>query len=259
MRRYSRNLRMSIAIVAAALVFGICLIVAAKIISSARGPLNPEAITAELKELKKRINNIENKISKAGVAPERIEPPKPGSKKVEGVDTGNSPVKGNSGAPVLLVEFSDFQCPFSKRFYQETFPQIEKEYILTGKVKFAYRDFPLPFHPMAEPAAAAARCAARQNKYWEMFNKLAGNDSLDDKTIKRNAQEVGLKVKDFDACLKSPEIKEEIKKELSAAQKFGVSGTPAFFINGRLIVGAYPFEAFKQIIDEELNKAAGKK
>jgi protein-disulfide isomerase len=181
-------------------------------------------------------------------------PPQLGSQKVEGVTPGVNQVKGAANAPVLIVEFSDFECPFSKRFYRETFPQIEKEYISTGKVKFAYRDYPLPFHAQAMPAALASRCAGRSGKYWEIFDKFGKSDKLDQNTISMSAKEIGLEKDEFTRCFNDPAVKNEVKKDMADAAKFGVQGTPTFFVNGRMVVGSLPFEAFKQLIDEELNK-----
>jgi protein-disulfide isomerase len=178
-----------------------------------------------------------------------------GSQKVEGMTSGTSQIKGANNAPVLMVEFSDFECSFSKRFYQETFPQIEKEYISTGKVKFAYRDFPLPFHSQAMPAALAARCAGKSGKFWEIFDKFSHSDKLDQDTITMAAKEVGLDKDSFTLCLNDSKVKSEVQKDMDEGSKFGVRGTPAFFINGRMIFGALPFEGFKQVIDQELKKA----
>jgi protein-disulfide isomerase len=178
-----------------------------------------------------------------------------GLQKVEGVTPGANQIKGSASAPVLMVEFSDFECPFSKKFYQETFPQIEKEYISTGKVKFAYRDFPLPFHPQAQPAAIAARCAGKSSRFWEILDKFSKSDKLEQDTISMFAKEVGLEKDDFIRCFNDPAVKNEVKKDMDEGVKYGVQGTPAFFINGRKIDGAMPFEAFKQVIDDELKKA----
>lgn len=182
------------------------------------------------------------------------EMPQPGAKRVGGVSAGANTVKGKPGAKVLIVEFSDFQCPFSKRFYTQTFPMLEKEYIDTGKVKFAYRDFPLGFHPQAMPAAIACECAGKQGKYWQMFDKLSTTDSLETESLKKYAVEIGVDAQSFNDCLDGQKTKGDVDADLKEAMTFGVKGTPAFFINGRLIEGALPFEVFKKIIDEELSK-----
>lgn len=192
----------------------------------------------------------------AAQSPQRpqIERPAPGSKKVEGVTPAGNAIKGNPNAKVLMVEFSDFQCPFSKRFYQGAFPKIDAEYISTGKVKFVYRDFPLSFHKQAKISAIAGECAGEQGKYWQMFDKLINSSSFDVESLKKYAEEIGVDSQTFDQCLDNQETKEEVENDFREAQKFGVKGTPAFFINGRFVNGALPFEVFKKIIDEELSK-----
>ncbi|MEW5896813.1 MAG: DsbA family protein [Nanoarchaeota archaeon] len=162
-------------------------------------------------------------------------------------------VKGDKNAPVTIVEFSDYQCPFCQKFYTETFPQIEEKYIKTGKVKFVYRDFPLNFHQNAQKAAEAAECAGEQGKYYEMHNKLfeEGVDGGID-AFKQYAQDLKLDIAKFNQCLDSGKMKTEVQKDLQDGQSLGVSGTPAFFINGKEVVGAQPFSVFGQIIEQEL-------
>ncbi|MFH0874846.1 MAG: DsbA family protein [archaeon] len=164
-------------------------------------------------------------------------------------------VKGDKNAPVTIVEWSDFECPYCARFYQQTFGQIEKEYIETGKVKFIYRDFPLGFHVNAQKAAEAAECAGEQGKFWEMHDKLfeqgvsGGIDSF-----KQFAKDIGLDASKFNECIDSGKMASEIAKDTQDGQAAGITGTPGFVINGKLVVGAQPFENFKQIIDEGLAK-----
>lgn len=181
------------------------------------------------------------------------------SKKIKNITVGTNPIKGVASAPVLIVEFSDFQCPFTKRFYQQTFPQIDKEYIATGKVKFAYRDFALGFHQFARPAAILARCAGKQGKYWPMFDKLLTGDVLNNEVFKKYVQELNLNSNQCQKCQAMPEISNAVDQDIKEAVGFGVTGTPAFFINGRFVNGAQPFEVFKKIIDEELAKSTIKK
>lgn len=211
-------------------------------------------IVKQLSEVKNMLGQIKESGASRGEDEGRM-PPKPGTKKVEGVKAGTNPIQGEINAPVLMVEFSDFECPFSKNFYKETFPLIEKEYISTGKVKFAYRDFTLPFHLLAQPAAIASRCAGKKGKFWEFFNKLSSDPKLSQDAIDMSAKAVGLNKDELDKCLNDPQLKKEVQKDMDEAVKFGVQGTPAFFINGRLVGGAFPFEEFKKVIDEELNKA----
>ncbi|OGN14410.1 MAG: hypothetical protein A3J47_03150 [Candidatus Yanofskybacteria bacterium RIFCSPHIGHO2_02_FULL_43_22] len=169
---------------------------------------------------------------------------------------------GDENAPVVVIEFSDFQCPFCRSFWRDTLPLIKSEYIDTGKVKFVYRDFPLDFHPGAMPAAQASECAEEQDKFWEMHDKIfieqdkqgTGTIQFGVNELKKWASETGLKIGDFNSCLDSQKYAEEVKKDAADGRLAGASGTPSFFINGRLLVGAQPFSAFKSIIDEELSK-----
>jgi len=164
---------------------------------------------------------------------------------------------GNKDAKVTIVEFSDYQCPFCRRFWTDTLPSLKKEYIDTGKARFVYRDFPLSMHPAAQPSALAAECAEEQGKYWEMHDKIfaeqakqgEGTVSYGVTEIKKWAKEIGLSI---DQCLDSSKYQEEVAKDLADGTKAGVSGTPTFYVNGKVLVGAQPFEVFKQLIEEEL-------
>src|SRR3989344_1230452 len=162
---------------------------------------------------------------------------------------------GEENAPVTIVEFSDYQCPFCERFYLQTLDQLKKEYIDTGKVKLVYRDFPLDFHPNAQKAAEAAECAGEQNKYFQMHDKLFENQvALDTDDLKKYAKDIGLNTAQFNTCLDTGKMASEVESDYQEGVNYGVSGTPAFFINGKLIEGAQPFSVFKQAIDAELNK-----
>jgi len=181
---------------------------------------------------------------------------------VRDVSVDDDVVMGNKNAKVTIIEFSDYQCPFCRTFWKDTLSQIKKEYIDTGKVKFVYRDYPLSFHPMAQSSAQAAECAEEQGRYWEIHDKIFGEQekkgqgtvsyTLDE--LKRWASEIGLDVSKFNQCLDSGKYKAEVEKDFADGTAAGVSGTPSTFINGRLVVGAQPFSAFKAIIEEELKK-----
>ena len=178
--------------------------------------------------------------------------PTPPAGKVQ-VSVDDDAVKGDSDAKVTIVEFSDYECPFCGRFYSDTLPQIRAQYVDTGKVKMVFRDFPLSFHPNAQKAAEAAECAGEQGKYWEMHDKLFDNQqALDVASLKSYAQQVGLKTADFNKCLDDGKMASEVSKDSSEGASYGVQGTPAFFINGKLVSGAQPFAAFKAAIDAEL-------
>ncbi len=164
-------------------------------------------------------------------------------------------VKGDPNAPITIVEWSDFECPFCTRFYQNTLGQIQREYIDTGKVKFVYRDFPLNFHKNAQKSAEAAECADEQGKFWEMHDILfekgvsGGVDSF-----KQFATDIGLDTSKFNDCLDSGKMADEVLQDMQDGQAAGIRGTPGFVINGKGVSGAQPFENFKQIIEAELAK-----
>ncbi len=170
--------------------------------------------------------------------------------------------RGNENAKVVIVEYSDYQCPFCRRFYDDAYAQIKKEYVDTGKALFVYKDFPLPFHPQAEPLAESARCAGDQQKYWEMHDKIfieqgkqgQGTITTTVDDIKKWAGEIGLNTATFNSCLDSGKYKSIIQTSISEGSAQGVSGTPSFLIGkpdgtGQLVVGAQPFGAFKAVID----------
>ena len=170
------------------------------------------------------------------------------------VSTDDDPVKGSNDAPVTMIEFSDFECSFCALFYLQTLPQIEENYIQTGKVKFVYRDYPLSFHPHAQTAAEAAECAKEQEKYWEYHDKLYNNiNDLDNESLKQYAKDLGLDITQFNECLDSGKMASEVEKDFQDGASYGISGTPTFFINGVMVVGAKPYEVFQQVIEQELN------
>ena len=173
------------------------------------------------------------------------------------VQPGNSPAKGPKSAPLTVVVFSDFQCPFCQRV-EPTLTQMEKEY--EGKIRMIWKNYPLPFHQNAMPAAEAALAAEAQGKFWPMHDKLfANNTALDRPNLEKYAQELGLNMAKFKADLDSGKFKSVIEAESKEGSALGVTGTPAVFINGRKISGAYPFDTFKKIADEELAKKTSKK
>lgn len=172
---------------------------------------------------------------------------------IVGISIDDDAVLGDENAPVTIIEFSDYECPFCTRFYLNTLPQLKREYIDTGKVKLIYRDFPLSFHQNAQKAAEAAECAEEQGKYYEMHDKLF-DEGVDGgvSSFKQYAKEIGLNAEEFNECLDSGEMASEVQKDFQDGQRAGVQGTPTFFINGKILKGAQPFEVFKQIIEEEL-------
>jgi len=169
------------------------------------------------------------------------------------VGLGTIPPRGNPKAPVTIIEFSDYQCPFCKRA-EPTVEEVLKAYG-PDKVRLVYRNFPLPFHSDARPAAEAAGCATDQGIFWEYHAKLMGAKDLSAGSLSTMAGEVGMDKKKFDECVSAQKYKDAVEKDIQAGQEAGVNGTPAFFINGRMLDGAQPFEKFKEVIDEELASA----
>src|SRR3989338_2201069 len=160
---------------------------------------------------------------------------------------------GNNNAPITIVEWGDYECPFCGRFFSQTLPLIKTNYIDTGKVKLVYMDFPLSFHPNAQKAAEAAECAGDQGKYWQMHDKLFGYGVQGGiSTFKQYAQQLGLNTASFNSCLDNGEKSSEVLDDFQDGQLAGVQGTPAFYVNGVEVSGAQPFSVFQQIIDEQL-------
>jgi len=171
------------------------------------------------------------------------------------VSIQGAPVKGGEKAPVTIVEFSDFHCPFCKQVVS-TLAKLESRY--GDKIKLVFRDFPIDsLHPGASKAHEAARCADEQGKFWAYHDKLfAGPTNSSPELFNRFAKEVGLELAAFETCLSSGKHQAAIKKDIAEGQRLGVAGTPAFFINGRLFTGAQPLDAFVRVIDEELARIA---
>jgi protein-disulfide isomerase len=210
-----------------------------------------QAIQKDLQEIKTLLRNARG--GGAPAAPQNV---------VLNIDGGQ--IHGEKDAKVTLVEYTDFQCPFCGKYVHETFPQIEEEYIKTGKVKYVRKDFPLEsIHPNAFKAAEATRCAQEQGKGWEMHARLFNNQQqLAAANLPQHAQEVGLDTTAFQQCLDSGKYAALIRKDMSEAQGAGVTGTPSFFLglsdaNGtvkatRALAGAQAYSTFKAVIDELL-------
>ena len=166
------------------------------------------------------------------------------------VSVGDDSMLGNKDAKVAIIEFSDYQCPYCKRFHTEAFEQLKKDYIDTGRVSFVYRDFPLSFHQNAQKASESAECADEQGKFWEMHNAIFENqDNIAVSDLKKYAKDLGLDTNKFNDCMDLGRMEKEVKKDFADGSAAGVTGTPTFFINGKMLVGAQPYSAFKQIID----------
>lgn len=178
------------------------------------------------------------------------------------MDVSGDPAKGNPGAKLTIVEFTDYQCPYCGRHARSVLPKILKDYVDTGKVHYVVRDFPLPFHNQAMRAAAAAHCAGAQGKYWAMHDSMFGNQkTLGAKQLSEHAQALGLDVKAFDACVSAGTYTKLIQDNIAAGRKAGVTGTPSFVIGYtedggkkvkgvKLIRGALGYDTFQKVFDE---------
>ena len=167
--------------------------------------------------------------------------------------TPAEPAKGPTDAPIVLVEYSDYECPFCARA-QASVQQVLQTY--GDKIRHVYRDFPLAMHSNANRAAQAGQCASEQGQFWEFHDVLFENfRALGSENLQGYATELGLDLALFNSCLESGRHADGVNADLASGQANGVSGTPAFFINGRLLSGAQPFGAFKKIIDEELQNS----
>ncbi|MFK7802330.1 MAG: DsbA family protein [Anaerolineae bacterium] len=171
------------------------------------------------------------------------------------VSTEGDPFVGDPDAPVTIIEFTDFQCPFCARHHENTYPFLISNYVETGFVKYVFKQFPLNFHPEADEASEAALCANDQSAYLDMHNKLfetqqewSGNPAFLDLFV-TYASEIGLDTATFAECLNSGTYTERVQAQLQEGFELGVSGTPTFFINGNIFVGAQPIQNFAQAID----------
>ena len=216
-----------------------------------------EALKVGQTAIQKDVTEIKNFIL------QRAPAPPPEAQPVVSIDGGA--IKGDKTAKVTLVEFTDYQCPFCSRHFRDTMPQIDNDYVKTGKIRYVLREFPLEaIHPLAFKAAEAASCSGEQGKYWEMHDRLFANqNALAAEQLAGHAEAVGLDAGKFKTCLESGKYTAKVRKDLADAQKAGVTGTPTFFIGltdskgseikaVRKIVGAQNYAAFKDAIDSLL-------
>ncbi len=174
------------------------------------------------------------------------------------ISPDDDPYMGSEDAKVTIIDFSDYQCPFSAKFNINILPQLEAEYIKTGKVKYVFRDFPLNIHPKAQYAHYAAECAKEQNKYWEMnkilFEKQSdwSNSEKIIETFSTYAAEIGMNKYTFEDCLTSEKHREEVEKDKNDGISYGIKGTPTIIVNNKIIRGISTYDQFKQLIEKEL-------
>jgi protein-disulfide isomerase len=172
------------------------------------------------------------------------------------------PVLGKNDAPVTVVEFSDYQCPYCRKFHDETLPKLKAQYIDTGKVRLIMRDLPLSVHEFAKPAAIATRCAQQQGQFWPVFERLFRNKTLNQGIITQALQESSIDMAAYERCRVDPKITAGVDEDLADAERLGVDGTPGFVVAtrkhgllaGQLLLGAQPIDEFKAVIDPLLAK-----
>ena len=232
------------------------------------GQLSIQKDLAELKNmfLQKELQAMKDQLQGRPAPNAAPGPSAPGPETPTIVSVDGGAMKGDKNAKVTLVEFTDYQCPFCSRHFRETYPQLDNDYVKTGKVRYVLREFPLEsIHPNAYKAAEAANCAGEQGKYWEMHDRLFSNqNTLGAQELPNHAQAIGLDAAKFSACLESGKYTAKVRKDLNDAQKYGATGTPTFFVGltdpkssdvkaVRKIVGAQTYAAFKDAIDTLLN------
>jgi protein-disulfide isomerase len=252
----ARNTRNALVIAAASLI----LLNGWPALASAAQPSETEigALREEVKQLRGEIEAMRSELHTimqrlgASPAPHRVT-----------VTTAGGIALGNANASIALVEFSDYQCPFCKRFHDQSFAELKKDYVDSGKLRYVFRDFPLDrIHPQARKAAEAAHCMGAQGEYWQAHDTLFKNqDHLQMADLKSYAAKAGLDMKAFDECLDKETYAKQVQENLDDGIKAGVRGTPTFVlgrldkngtVDGLLITGARPLEDFRQAIDQLL-------
>lgn len=218
-----------------------------------------EQLLKEIQDLRKELQEIRKLVSQPRPAADAL-PKNP-------INISKEPLKGEQNARVVLIEFSDYQCPFCSKFGKETYPQLETDYIKTGKLKYVFRDLPLDFHKQAFKAAESAHCAGEQGKFWDMHDHLFANQkALTAEDLVKYGEALQLNGSLFQMCLDSGRYASDIRKDITEANNAGISGTPTFLIGvmnprdasvkiTKKLVGAKPYAEFKAVIDDLLQTA----
>jgi protein-disulfide isomerase len=223
-----------------------------------------DAILNELKQIHTLLANQQTAAAAAAAKPAAVQAAAAPSDKVKMSVGKGWYAMGKDDAPVTMVEFTDYQCPFCRKFERDSFAELKKDYIDTGKVRFVSRDLPLEFHPNAAPAAEAVRCAGEQHKFWEMHDAIMQDSATDlsADSILKYGDKVGLDPTAFRACVADKKFVAAIQKDTTDAGTLGISGTPSFVIaktatdqmDGVRIVGAVPFTVYESTIKDMLAK-----
>ena len=235
--------------------------------SRAQPVADVDAMRNELETLKPDVREMRKLLDEMRQQPQQA----PSTQNTAGtvtVSVGNGQALGNADAPVTIIEFSDYQCPFCRRHASTTLPELKKEYVDSGKVRYVYRDMPLDsIHPQARKAAEAAHCAGDQGKYWEMHDVLFSKQrQLMPDQLKEHATALGLDRMAFDACLDRGKYAKAVSEDEMAGRVAAAAKTPTFFIGrtrtdgtieGMRMVGAHPLPAFRRVIDQLLDDRTG--
>jgi protein-disulfide isomerase len=240
--------RTGVLIVISSLILGASIVAGGLLVQSAidNAATQIAGVRAALSEMKSSLREA------AAPAPQAARPGKPDPNRRYNVNIAGSPARGSDSAKITIVEFSDFQCPFCSRVVP-TMDQIEEEY--GDQVRIVFKHLPLSIHSKAKAAHAAAEAAHRQGKFWEMHDAIFANQrEMSPEKYVEYAAEMGLDVEQFKRDVVGDDVKRKVDADTKEASALGVTGTPAFFINGKFLSGARPFDAFKDVIDEELEQ-----
>ncbi len=218
-----------------------------------------DEIFTQIAELRKTVQTLQTQLAKQGQELEAVKAELEKSKPTMPLTGTEKRILGKADAPLMIVEFTDYQCPYCRKHHTNTLGRLRQEYVDTGKVRYLVRDYPLGFHGEAKKAAIAARCAGEQGKYWPMHDRLfEQQDKLSAETYTRLAQELGLKADAFAACQQNPKQAQAVDEDTALGEQLGVQGTPAFFIGRvqgdklkdlKILSGTQAFEAFQKVVE----------
>ncbi|MFN1649031.1 thioredoxin domain-containing protein [Vibrio rotiferianus] len=224
-----------------------------------------ESLKLEISQLTKEVGKLDNEVKEmkdlAFKPPKKERPTLPNQPNF--TEDGTRPLLGNREAKIAIIEFSDFQCPYCKRFTDSTFKQIKSNYIDTGKVQYIARDFPLSFHSKAMGAAIAAACSLQQNAYWPMRGMLFSNiKDLGEEFYQKAASDLSLNLEEFNKCIKDQSIAKKVEQDLTLGKSLGIRGTPSFLIGRvendqlvapQILVGAQQYAVFESLLEQLSN------
>ena len=220
-------------------------------------------VEEDIAELRRELADIKKELAEIKGVLQGLRQARAPARGTAEVSVAGRPSQGVQDAPVTMVEFSDYQCPFCKRHLTTVFPTLKKNYIDTGKMKYVFRDFPIPsLHPEARKGHEAAHCAGEQGRYWEMHHILFENSKdFSVSALRRYAGKAGLDGDKFDECLQAGRYVKRVEEEMADGIKVRVSGTPSFVIGptgsgetitGTVVIGAQPYDVFRQVIESTL-------